>query len=405
MTIARTLLLAVALLAPGLGAAQAPPPADGTPPVAPPKKKTILVPVPAAPGTAKPAVSPTPGAAPTEPAPGTTKPAVPEIKELPAEGAPAEGANPPAAEGVPAEGPGPSYAPDSAPPAVAAEAVPEKPKPGAVLDGHLREGAFLSGPGSMAFVLHHTLMLGLGGLATQITWSGSNLALSQREALLAGALIGAGVGFGFSAWWQFNHWIDEPVANFTLVDSAIGGMFFAGLAHLVASSNPALVTWSAVIGSELGAWLTTVIGGGEMPLNQGVFIASGAYWSTVYMALILAVIKTSGTGGNPAAAIDALLLAPGVGAGALALALMRYNPTTAQTLRADVFGTGVGLAVLALSGIVLGNFTIPTPYVLSLLTSAGAIAAVSILWEAAAERPQGLFYDPERHRPYSNVWW
>jgi hypothetical protein len=66
----------------------------------------------------------------------------------------------------------------------------------------------------------------------------------------------------------------------------------------------------------------------------------------------------------------------------------------------------VGGAVLVLSALVLGlRFDIPTPYVLSLLSSAGAIAAVSLLWEEAAEKPVALYRDPEKDRPYRNVWW
>jgi hypothetical protein len=133
-----------------------------------------------------------------------------------------------------------------------------------------------------------------------------------------------------------------------------------------------------------------------MPLNQGAFISSGAGWGLAYAGLLLAILRTSGTLPTGARALDALLIAPGIGAGALALASMRYQPTTAQA--------GVGAAVLVLSGLVLG-FTVPTPYILSMLSSVGAITAVSVLWEEAAERPSVLFRDREKGRPYRTVWW
>jgi hypothetical protein len=144
-----------------------------------------------------------------------------------------------------------------------------------------------------------------------------------------------------------------------------------------------------------------------MPLNEGLLIASGGYWGLTYAALLLAIIRTSGNaGGSLGAAADVLLIAPGIGAGALALLSMRYHPTTAQVLRADIFGTGAGLAVLLISILVLGDpIHNSTPYILSLLGSAGAITAVSLLWEEAAERPNAIYYDPEKHRPYNTVWW
>lgn len=398
----RSLVLALVLLVPALAAAQGTPPVAGEPPVdAPLPKKTIVVPVPVAPTPVKPAAPADPQAAQPEATP-------PAVTPVPAE-KPVETAAPAAPPASDTPTPTPVFTPDPGAGTFTADAAAkpeEKPVSGAILDGHLREGPFLSGPGSLMFVMHHTAMLTLGGFATQLSWTGNNFELKQREALLAGALIGAGVGFGVSAWWQFNHWIDTPSASFGLVDSVIGGMFLAGLMNLF-TQDPTAITWAAVIGTEIGAWLTTVIGGGDMPLNEGLFIASGGYWGLTYAALLLAIIRTSGnSGGSLGTAADILLIAPGIGAGALALLSMRYHPTTAQVLRADVFGTGAGLAVLLISILVLGDpIHNSTPYILSTLASAGAITAVSLLWEEAAERPNAIYYDPEKHRPYRTVWW
>ncbi|MHB8873440.1 MAG: hypothetical protein ACYC8T_07105 [Myxococcaceae bacterium] len=400
MKLHHPLAAVLALLLPALAAAQGTPsiPSEPGPGDALPRK-TVVVPVPM-----PPAEQPQPYVAPAQPV--QPQPIVAPLPREPAvEVAPA-----PAPTPAPAPAPDPvQYAAPAPPPSLepdpATAAAETKPTSGAILDGHLREGAFLSGPGSMQFVLHHTLLGTLGGLATQLSWSGSNLDPKQRETLLYGALIGAGLGFGFSAWWQFNHWIDTPAATFGLVDSVIGGMFFAGLMNLM-SQDPTIITWSAVIGSELAAWLTTVIGGGDMALNQGVLIMSGGAWALAYAGLLLAIIRTSGTStGSTQAVADTLLIAPGIGAGVLALMSMRYKPTTAQVLRADVFGAGVGLAVLLLSSLVIDPRHNSSPYVLSLLGSAGAITAVSLLWEEAAERPSGIYVDPEKRRPYRTVWW
>ncbi len=272
----------------------------------------------------------------------------------------------------------------------------------AYLNGHPREGAFLSGPGSLAFVMHHTLMGATGGLATQIASHGFNLALSSREAMLAGTLVGAGLGFGFSAWWQFNHWVGAPAAHFGIINSVISGMFFTGAGHLF-TQDPVALSWTALLGAELGAWLTATIGGGEMPVNQGLLIASGGAWALAYTSLLLAIVGTSSTTPSANAVLDASLIAPGIGAGLLALATLKYHPTTAQILRADLFGAGVGGAVLVLSALVLGNFKIATPYVLSMLSSMGAIAAVSIFWEESAEH-QPLLRNPALDQPYRSLW-
>jgi hypothetical protein len=59
--------------------------------------------------------------------------------------------------------------------------------------------------------------------------------------------------------------------------------------------------------------------------------------------------------------------------------------------------------VLLISGLVLGGFNQPTPYVLSFLGSAGAIATVSLLWEESVDRtaiPSGY----RSKAPYKGYW-
>ena len=73
--------------------------------------------------------------------------------------------------------------------------------------------------------------------------------------MLAGTFIGAGLGFGLSSWWQFNHYVDTPMAHYGIVNSVIGGMFLAGFMDLL-THDKSMITWSAFIGTELGAWLT-----------------------------------------------------------------------------------------------------------------------------------------------------
>jgi hypothetical protein len=281
----------------------------------------------------------------------------------------------------------------------------------ALLDGHVREGAFLAGPGSLTFVLHNTILGATGGLITQGLAGASKFDLSQgsRERMLAGTLIGAGLGFGFSAWWQFNHWIGLPMANYAIVNSVVSGLFFLGTMDLL-SDDALTLAWTGFLGAELGTWLTAAIAGGEMPVNSGLLMASGAGWGAAYSALMIGILGATGTKMSAERVFDVLAITTGVGAGAMALATMKYSPTTAQILRADLFGAGVGGAVLALSLLVLGPNT-ATPYALALVSSAGAITAVSLLWEEAAERPEdkisaNFFYrSKEKDRPYSNVWW
>lgn len=295
--------------------------------------------------------------------------------------------------------------PQTLPPEAAPDSTAARDDRGPLIDGRLREGAFLAGPGSLTFILHHSIMGAGGGLTTQGIANGFQLTLGSREAMLAGTLIGAGLGFGTSAWWQFNHWIGMPAANFGIVNSVITGMALTGLVDLM-TNDPLALAWTAFLGAELGAWLSMVVGGGDLEVSKGLFIASGGAWGLAYCAMLLGVLGTSGSGGNINAAVDALLIAPGIGAGALALAGMKYNPTSTQIMRANVFGAGVGTGVLLLSAMVLGGFDQPTPYVLALLSSAGAIAAVSVLWEESAERPASAKFlkDVERDRPYAGVW-
>jgi hypothetical protein len=275
---------------------------------------------------------------------------------------------------------------------------------GVLLDGQVRYGAFLSGPGSLTFILHHSLMGALGGFFTQGFAQGFSFERSSREAMLAGTLIGAGLGFGSSAWWQFEHWVDKPMGYFGIGNAVMGGMFLGGFMDML-SRDASLLTWSAFVGAELGAWLTATIGGGQLPLDDALLVASGGGWSLAYSALLMAVVHFSGTRIDGKTWADLLLMAPGAGATVFALATMKYNPTTSQILRANVFGAGVGAVVLLLSGLVLGGFEQPTPYVLAFLGSAGAIATVSLLWEEAAERPPTALRRAVPSKAYRNDWW
>jgi hypothetical protein len=294
-----------------------------------------------------------------------------------------------------------------APPAQEGQLPPAATAPddsGVMLDGHVRSGAFLSGPGSVTFILHHSIMGAMGGFFTQGFANGFSFKRSSREAMLAGTLIGAGLGFGSSAWWQFENWVDKPMGYFGIGNSVIGGMFLGGFMDML-SRDPSLLTWSAFAGAELGAWLTAAIGGGQMRLDDGLMVASGGGWGLAYGALLMAIVHFSGTKISGKAWTDTLLMAPGIGATALALATMKYNPTSSQILRADIFGAGVGAVVLVLSALVLGGFDQPTPYALSFLGSAAAITTVSLLWEEAAERPRVGLSGPGASKPYRCVWW
>ncbi len=312
------------------------------------------------------------------------------------------------------------------PPPPTVTAPPEGP--GAFLDGHPREGAFLSGPGSLTFILHHSIMGGLGLLATQMVprlvdgyclgaaagtcTNNTDIAwgVDARIAYLAGTLIGAGVGFGATATWQFFHWMNYTTASFGILNSAFGGMFMFGIVDLFTKSATAL-SWVTLMGALAGAWLTAIVGGGDMPLNKGLLIVSGGAWAMIYTALIIAVVATTGGGGNLRGGIDALLITPAIGAGAMAAATLKFNPSTAQIMRANLFGVGAGAAVLLLSALVLGaNFASPVPYVLAAVSAVGAKTVVSLLWAEAAESPAPApppqsFAPAEGRREKKVIWW
>lgn len=292
-------------------------------------------------------------------------------------------------------------------PAPAAAVEPARPGAGAMLDGHVRQGPFLAGPGSLAFVLNHSLLgagagLALTGIPNRFDLSDE----SSRVAMLVGTLVGTGVGFGTSAWYQFNNWMDRPVASLAVANTVMGGMFTTGFVDLF--SDDALVLASAAVaGAELGSWLTATVGGGELKESTALFVGSGGAWGLAYSALLLATLHTSGSRFDSVQSLlPPLLLAPGIGAGAMALASMRYSPTTAQVMRANLFGGAVGAGVLLLSALVVGGFNSPIPYVLGFISSAGAMTAVSLLWEESAERPSdGYQLTRRRDRPYKAYWW
>ncbi len=287
--------------------------------------------------------------------------------------------------------------------------VPTQPV-SAMLDGHPREGAFLSGPGSLAFILHHTLLGLTAGVATQLmprvtarlpdgtpdhtrrSCNGSDEASacgqSARLAYLGAGLIGAGLGFATSAAWQFYNWMSERSAFFGMANSAFGAMFGAGLVNLI-TGDVGATTWALWVGALVGGWLSVIIGGGDLPMNKGLLMLSGGYWAMLFTGCIVGIIAaTNRQVGDTRPGIDALLIAPAIGTGAMALALLKFNPSSAQVLRADLFGTLAGLAVYLVSGFALGpNFGHWAPYLLGGLAAAGAITTVSLLWAEAAETP------------------
>jgi hypothetical protein len=158
-----------------------------------------------------------------------------------------------------------------------------------------------------------------------------------------------------------------------------------------------------VLGNTAGAWLSTIVGGGQLALNRGVFITSGGLWAGIYTALILGIVASTGGAAALRNGLDALLLTPAIGAGAIALAGLKFNPSTAQVMRANIFGVGVGAAVLLLSGLLV-SFNSPVPYVLSGIGAIGAKAIVSVLWaEAASDGSSFLSAVPSGNS--RRVWW
>jgi hypothetical protein len=271
------------------------------------------------------------------------------------------------------------------------------------VDGHLREGAFLSSPGSVVFIVSHTLLGAAGGLLvtgvpTHFAWT-----KGSREAMVIGTILGAGLGFGASTWWQFNHWVGLPSAEFSVVNAVFGGMLFTGLANVI-THDRTFMAWAGFLGAELGAWLTTVIGTGDLQLNDGLFMTSAGLWAMAFSGLILAIIGNSGVHLTADGVASTLLITPGIGVIAAALATLRWRPSTPQVLRADAFGAGIGGTVLLVSGLLLG-FSSPVPYLLSLITSATAITLVSIFWEETAERVvrMPISGHTEKKR-YASVW-
>ncbi|MBK7860187.1 MAG: hypothetical protein IPJ65_16545 [Archangiaceae bacterium] len=348
-----------------------------------------------------------PAVAPEPPPPGTSAPPPtdPNVGQPPPPQQPPPQALPPPPEQPKTieatQDPG-EYPPPPPPENLQPKEVPSSP-PSAMLDGHPREGAFLSGPGSLVFILHHTLLGLTAGVATQLfprvlhsdpavrncnSADPSVCAQGARLSYLAAGLIGAGIGFGTSAAWQFYNWISERTAYFGLMNSLFGGMFGAGFMNLIVPDATA-TTWGAWVGALAGAWLSTIIGGGDLPMNKGALMMSGAYWATMFMGIVVAVVATTNKNtGNVRTGVDALLISPAIGAGAMALALLKFNPSTAQILRADLFGTAAGGLVLLISALVLGaNFAHPVPYILAGVAAAGAITTVSLLWAEAAEPP------------------
>jgi hypothetical protein len=274
--------------------------------------------------------------------------------------------------------------------------------PDGFTDGHPRLGPFLSGPGSLTFILHHTFMGAAGGFATQGLANDFSSDTGGREALLAGTLVGAGIGFGTSSWWQFNHWMGTTSARYGVLNSVSGGMFLTGLLDLT-TDDPTALAWSSLIGAELGGWLTAGVGGGDMPFETGLLLASGESWGAIYGALLLAVVRFSGSSLRTESALDTLFITQGAGALLVAFASSHFHPTARQIIRADISGAVVGGAVLLLSALVLGHLDSPTPYILSMASSATTMALVSVLWDAGAESPQ-VSLGGGGAAPYRSVW-
>ena len=76
-------------------------------------------------------------------------------------------------------------------------------------------------------------------------------------------------------------------------------------------------------------------------------------------------------------------------------------------MRANIFGLGVGGAVLLLSALVLGgNFGHPVPYILAGVGAIGAQTLVSLLWAEAAETPaRRPLKWANRRRSRAVPWW
>lgn len=276
------------------------------------------------------------------------------------------------------------------------------------VDGHRRMGSFLAGPGSFDFILHHTLMGAAGGLAITGIPGHFNLGdVGTRTTMLLGTLAGAGLGFATSAWYQFNNWIEPPAAHYGIIHTLVGAMFLTGLVDTF-SDDPLVLASTALVGAEIAAWMSIVLGTGKLSAAQGLMLSSGAAWGLAYGALLVATLATSGTDFDGVGDfLPALLMAPGVGLGAMALASMRYTPSVEQLVRANIFGAGVGSGVLLLTALASGGFNQPLPYVLGLVTSAAAMSLVTLLWAEPDPEVGTWTYTGRREpkRAYDNPWW
>jgi hypothetical protein len=141
-------------------------------------------------------------------------------------------------------------------------------------------------------------------------------------------------------------------------------------------------------------------------MNQGVLITSGGAWAAIYTALIYGIIATTGGASSARGGMDAVMLTPALGAAAMALASLKFHPSTTQIMRANLFGLGVGGAVLLISALVLGaHFASPVPYVLAGIGAAGAKTLVSLLWAEAAEPGLAPSSTPGKPQQRISVWW
>lgn len=320
--------------------------------------------------------------------------------------------------------------------------------PGAMLDGHPREGAFLSGPGSFTFIMHHTLMTGLGVLATQMIpravdssaphsslrdpaiidgCTDSRLAAirkdtpsitnctevfsgeSARVAYLTGSLVGAAIGFGTAAAWQFFNWQSHRAANFGIISSFFGAAFLGSIADLATmSGDPTAITWLTLIGASAGAWTATIIGGGDISLNKAALITTGGAWAAIYTALITAIVATTGSNITGRTAVDITMLTPAIGAALFALAGLKFNPSFGQIMRANLFGALAGAVVLVASALIVNPVTgwgTPYPYAFGLGAAALAQGLVSWLWADAAESKPTTWLTGYTHDGrYVGVW-
>lgn len=276
------------------------------------------------------------------------------------------------------------------------------------VDGHRRIGSFLAGPGSFDFILHHTLMGAAGGLAiTGIPGNFDVRDVGTRTTMLLGTLAGAGLGFATSAWYQFNNWIEPPAAHYGIIHTLVGALFLAGIVDTF-SDDPLVLASTALVGAEIAAWMSIVLGTGKLPAAQGLMLSSGAAWGLAYGALLIATMATSGTDFDGVGDfLPALMIAPGIGLGAMALASIRYTPSVEQLVRANIFGASVGSGVLLITALAAGGFNQPLPYVLGLVSSAAAMSLVTLLWAEPAPELGRWTYTGRREpkRAYANPWW